>query len=71
MLNVTIYQVSSDYHLIAFLCECKWQQCDWGSVGAHQQLWGAQFVQAEGLDAGVVHPHLPVDPRALNACQDA
>jgi len=34
--------------------------------GTHQQLGGAQHVQVQALDPGVVDPHLPVDPRALD-----
>lgn len=32
----------------------------------HQQLGGSQDVQVQALDPGVVDPHLPVDPRALD-----
>ncbi|TNN36454.1 hypothetical protein EYF80_053374 [Liparis tanakae] len=34
--------------------------------GTHQQLGGPQHVQVQALDPGVVDPHLPVDPRALD-----
>lgn len=37
----------------------------------YQQLRGAEDVQGEGLDTGVVHSQLPVDAGALNARQDA
>lgn len=37
----------------------------------YQQLRGAEDVQGEGLDTGVVHTQLPVDAGALNARQDA
>lgn len=38
---------------------------------AYQQLGGAEDVQGEGLDAGVMHAQLPVDAGALDARQDA
>ena len=37
----------------------------------YQELGGAEHVQRERLDPGVVDPQLPVDPRALDARQDA
>ena len=42
-----------------------------GREWTHQQLGGAQLVQLHGLDAGDVDAHLPVDPGALDAGQDA
>ena len=43
-----------------------------GERGAtYQELGGAQHVQRERLDPGVVDPQLTVDPRALDAHQDA
>lgn len=38
---------------------------------AYQQLGGAENIQSEGLDAGIMHTQLPMDPRALNARQDS
>ena len=37
----------------------------------YQELGGAEHVQGERLDPGVVDPQLPVDPRALDTRQDA
>ena len=36
----------------------------------HQQLWSSQNIQVQTLDPGVVDPHLPVDPWALDTDQD-
>jgi len=38
---------------------------------AYQQLRGAEDIQGEGLDAGVMHTQLPMDAGALDARQDA
>ncbi len=37
----------------------------------YQELWGAEYVQSEGLDPGVVDSQLPVDPRTFNTGEDA
>lgn len=37
----------------------------------YQELWGAEYVQSEGLDPGVVDSQLPVDPRTFDAGKDA
>lgn len=37
----------------------------------YQELGGAEKVQGEGLDPGVVDAQLPVDTRALDAGEDA
>lgn len=37
----------------------------------YQQLRGTEDIQGEGLDAGVMHTQLPMDPGALDARQDA
>ena len=42
-----------------------------GGEPTYQELGGAEHVQRERLDPGVVDPQLPVDPRALDAHQDA
>lgn len=42
-----------------------------GSDWTHQQLGGPQDVQVQALDPGVVNPHLPVDPGALDANEDS
>lgn len=52
--------------------EIKIVEMRWFSKAAsYQELWGAEYVQSEGLDPGVVDSQLPVDPRTLNACEDA
>lgn len=37
----------------------------------YQELGGAEHVQSEGLDPGVVDSELPVDPRTFNTGEDA
>lgn len=37
----------------------------------YQELWGAEHIQSERLDPGIVHAQLPVDPRAFDAGEDA
>lgn len=37
----------------------------------YQELRGAEKVQSEGLDPGVVDAQFPVDTRALDAGEDA
>lgn len=43
----------------------------WAQRAAYQQLRGAENIQSEGLDAGIMHTQLPMDARALDARQDA
>lgn len=37
----------------------------------YQELWGAEYIQSERLDPGIVDAQLPVDPRAFDAGEDA
>lgn len=37
----------------------------------YQELWGAEYIQGERLDPGVVDSQLPVDPWTFNAREDA
>lgn len=36
----------------------------------YQELWGAEYIQSEGLDPGVVDSQLPVDPWTFNTGED-
>lgn len=47
--------------------EMRW----FSQAASYQELWGAEYIQSEGLDPGVVDSQLPVDPRTLNTCEDA
>lgn len=50
----------------------RWMDKKEGGRGViYQELWGAEYVQSERLDPGVVDPQLPVDPRTFNAGEDA
>lgn len=42
-----------------------------GQAVIYQELWGAEYVQSERLDPGVVDSQLPVDPRTFDAGEDA
>lgn len=37
----------------------------------YQQLWGAQQVQSEGLNPGVMDPQIPVNARTFDTRQNA
>lgn len=57
---------------------CRQKQRTWGeSVRRrmpkviYQELWGAEYIQSERLDPGVVDSQLPVDPRTFNTGEDA
>lgn len=41
------------------------------SLNTNQELGGAEDVKCEGLDSGVMDAQLSVDPRTLDAGQDA
>lgn len=38
---------------------------------SYQEFRGAEFVELHGLDPWNMDSHFPVDPRTLDACQDA